>query len=489
MTRRRLFYFFVVASFFLSTEGCSRVKSPPSEVKKPEQVIITPVVAGKFYAAEKETLRTQIGNFLRSANPNPIEGHIFGIAAPHAGYQFSGPVAAYAFKLLEGKSYSTVVVMAPSHRAPVGGVAVSTADFYETPLGRIPIAKDLAYKLIAANSFVKDDPRPYQVEHSLEVELPFLQTVLKDFRLLPIIVGTGDPSMLKEFAKSLNELLAGDDVLFVASTDLSHYHPYKEAVAKDDKTLRLIEKMDVNGFAAAVAKDDVELCGSSPVLILMEIAKLRGGRPRLIHYANSGDTMGDKSSVVGYGAVAFVGKAPEDSLTDVEKKTLLAIARKAIEAKVLGKARPPLDIKDPALLKPGAAFVTIRKHGTLRGCIGHIIAMEPLVRSVQDNAIAAAFEDPRFPHVRPEELKEIDVEVSVLTPPKPLPNPLDVRVGTDGLIIQKDFRRGVLLPQVPVEQGWNKEQFLEAICEKAGLSPGSWKDATLLRFQAIVFHE
>jgi hypothetical protein len=490
MINRKLFYGVLVVFLFLSTEGCGKAKTPPPEVKKPEPTVVAPVVAGQFYPAEKEVLRTQIGNYLRSANPAPLEEHLFGIIVPHAGYQYSGPVAAYAYKLLEKKQYSTVVVMAPSHHVPVEGVALTTKDFYETPLGKIPIAKDIAQKLLKDHpAWATEDPRPYSVEHSLEVELPFLQTVLGDFRLLPIIVGVHQPQVLEQLARALNDLLPGDDVLFVASTDLSHYHPYDEAVAKDKKTLKLIEKMDVAQFAQAVEKDEAELCGSAPVIALMELAKLRGWKPTQIHYANSGDTTGDKSRVVGYGAIAFVGKTRDESLSAGQKETLLTIARKAIEAQVLGRKRPPLDVKDPVLLKEGAAFVTIRKHGALRGCIGHIIAIEPLVKSIQDNAIAAASEDPRFSPVRPDELKDIDVEISVLTQPQPLPNPLDVRVGTDGLIIKKGFHRGVLLPQVPTEQGWNKEQFLEGICEKAGLPPDSWKDAELMRFQAIVFHE
>ena len=490
MINRKLFYSILIACLFLSTEGCSKAKSPPSEVKKPEPTVVAPVVAGKFYPAQKEVLRTQIGNFLRSANPSPIEEHIFGIIAPHAGYEYSGPVAAYAYKLLENKHYSTVVVLAPSHHVAIEGIALTTKDFYETPLGKIPIAKDIVQKLLKEHpAWATEDPRPYNVEHSLEVEIPFLQTVLGDFKLLPIIVGVYQPQILEQLAKALNDLLPGDDVLFVASTDLSHYHPYDEAVAKDKKTLKMIEKMDIAGFVSAVEKDEAELCGSAPVTVLMELAKLRGWKPKQIHYANSGDATGDKSRVVGYGAIAFVGKTREESISVEQKKTLLVIARKAIEAQALGKGRPPLDVKDPVLLRNGAAFVTIRKHGMLRGCIGHITAIEPLVKSIQDNAIAAASEDPRFPPVRPDELKDIDVEISVLTPPEPLTNPLDVRVGTDGLMIKKGFNRGVLLPQVPTEQGWNKEQFLEGICEKAGLPPGSWKDAELMRFQAIVFHE
>jgi len=486
MCGKKYWYCFVlITSLLFSSEGCT--KSP--EEKKAESSVVRAVVAGQFYPGDKAALNELIGRYLLSANPAPVKEHIFGIAVPHAGYQYSGPVAANAYKLIEGKNYSTVVVMAPSHRVGFEGVALTTKDFYETPLGRIPVAKELARKLISKFDWAKDDPRPYGVEHSLEVELPFLQTTLKDFRLLPIIVGVCNSEMLSQLAAALNNMLPGGDVLFVASTDLSHFHPYNEAIAKDKKTIKLIENMDAKAFANAEKKGEAELCGSAPVEALMDIAKLREGKAVLVKYANSGDTTGDKSRVVGYAAIAFTGEAREGELSEEQKKTLLTIARSSIEALVRGKKEPVFDVKDPLLLKNGAAFVTIRKHGELRGCIGHIIAMEPLYKSIRDNAIAAASEDPRFPPVSAGELKDIDIEISVLTEPKPLPNPLDVRVGVDGLIIQKGFHRGVLLPQVPAELGWSKERFLEGICEKAGLPRGAWKDANLSRFQAIIFHE
>ncbi len=489
MQRRNVFYILLAACLLFPGEGCSKVKAPAE--KKAEQTVVKPAVAGAFYPADKEILSTTIEKYLNEAAPAPVSEHIFGIAVPHAGYQYSGPVAAYAYKSIEGKKYSTVVVMAPSHRVGFEGIALTTKDFYETPLGRIPIAKELSQKLMSDFSWAKDDPRPYGIEHSLEVELPFLQTVLKDFKVLPIIVGVTNPNMLSKLAAKLNEMLPGGDVLFVASTDLSHYHPYNDAAARDKKTIKIIEDMNVAAFAAAELKGEAELCGGAPVETLMEIAKLRKGKAKLVKYANSGDVTGDKSRVVGYGAFVFTGgaAAEEGALSETQKKTLLAIARNSIEAEVSGKPQPKFDIKDPVLLKDGAAFVTIREHGDLRGCIGHIMAVGPLYKSVRDNAASAASQDPRFPPVRPDELKNIDLEISVLTPPEPLLKPMDVRIGTDGLIIQKGYNRGVLLPQVPGEQGWGKEEFLEGICRKAGMSAGCWKDANLMRFQAIVFHE
>lgn len=471
-----------------SSEGCSASKQPAE--KKAEQTVVAPVVAGQFYPADKAVLDAMVDKFLKDAKPAPVTGHIFGLASPHAGYQFSGAIAGNAFKLIEGKRYSTVVVLAPSHRVGFEGVALTTKDVYETPLGRIPLAKEPAQKLISEFAWAKDDPRPYSVEHSLEVELPFLQRTISDFMLLPVIVGSCNEGMIKELASALNRMLPGDDVLFVASTDLSHYHAYNEAVAKDKRTLKLIEDMDTAAFASEEKRGGAELCGYLPVETLMEIAKLRDGKAQVVKYANSGDTFGDKSRVVGYGAVVFTGEARKGALSDEQKRTLLTLARKTIEAQVTGKPLPPIDdVKDPALTRRGAAFVTITKHGELRGCIGHIIAMEPLIASIRDNAVAASSDDPRFPPVSPAELKDISVEISVLTEPEPLPNPMDVRVGTDGLIIKKDFHQGVLLPQVPTEQGWTRDEYLKGICRKAGMEGTCWKDAHLYRFQANIFHE
>ncbi len=492
--KKNIFFCMVFLICLLYAEaGCSRSKTSPSESENTRLDTIEPVVAGQFYPSDRARLKEQIDGYLNKTKISPIEGDIIGLIAPHAGYQYSGPIAAAAFKQIEGRHYDIVVVIAPSHRIPFDGIALTTKDFYETPLGKIPIASDLSKKLITENAWAKDEIRPYLVEHSLEVELPFLQSVIKNFKILPLITGLDQTFDVEKVASALNQILPGKNVLFVASTDLSHYHPYEVAVKKDKKTISLIEDMDVAQFENAAKDNTAELCGQKPVSILMALAKLKGGSARLIHYANSGDTAGDKSRVVGYAALAFVvtqkDKPQKDKLTESQKNTLLKIARQAIEAEVLGKKQPLVNVDDPFLDMPGAAFVTLKKKGELRGCIGHIFAVEKLALSVRDNAIAAATHDPRFDPVRPDELKDISIEISVLTHPEPLSNPLDVRVGIDGLIISKGFNRGVLLPQVPIEQGWNKEQFLEGICRKAGLPPDAWKDARLERFQAIIFSE
>jgi AmmeMemoRadiSam system protein B/AmmeMemoRadiSam system protein A len=473
-----------------------------------KETVQQPVVAGMFYPGDKATLKMMVERDLKAAPVKKLKGHLVALIAPHAGYRYSGKVAGYAFKQLENRKYKTVVVIAPSHRMPLRGAALSTRDVYRTPLGDIPIAKDVVKRMIKKYAWAEDDQRPFKMEHSLEVELPFLQVMLKDFKVVPIIVGTHDKAILNSIAQSIHEELPGDDVLVVASTDLSHYKPYDEAVKVDKKTLGYIERGDCEAFLAAEKTGKVLACGAGPTYIAMKIWKLKGGGDiEVLQYLNSGDTAGDKSKVVGYAAIALLTKGStryevrgaeyekqtppnsEFTLTESEKETLLKLAHDTVMAHVSGKKLPPIKTDNPKFKANGATFVTLRKDGHLRGCIGHIIAREPLIENVRNMAIQASSHDPRFPPVRKDELKDIDVEVSVLTPPQPLLNPLEVRVGTDGLIIQRGFNRGVLLPQVPTEQGWNKDQYLRGICRKAGMEPTCWKDAKLKKFQAIVFGE
>jgi MEMO1 family protein len=470
--------------------ACKKSAGPAA---KATPTIQEPAVAGMFYPADRAALKKEVDAALAAAPAKSFDGQIIGLVAPHAGYPYSGPVAAAAFRQLVGRRYARVVVMAPSHRVGFYGAALSTKDLYRTPLGDIPIDTAAVKELLAKNAWASDDPRPYAVEHALEVELPFLQTVLPGAKLVPMIIGQGGAEVLGKIADALNAAFPSGDTLFVASTDLSHYHPYADAVERDRKTVGLICEGTPEKYLEAVKADEAELCGSSPVYILKRIAAKRGATLSLIEYANSGDTAGDKTKVVGYAAIAaVVPGAPADppaaTLSDAQKRALLLLARGTVDAYVTKRPLPPLP-KDPALKTDGAAFVTLKKHGELRGCIGQITATGPLDQTVQQMAIAAASEDPRFPPVQPAELMDIDLEVSVLTAPQPLPDPMAVRVGTDGLIIEKGFHRGVLLPQVPTEQGWNREQYLEGIARKAGLPPDGWKGAKLERFQAIVFGE
>lgn len=466
--------------FILPSLACSRSKK-----EAPSASVQMPVVAGAFYPADPSVLKSQVDQFISKVPQKTFDGTIVGLIAPHAGYQYSGSIAGAAFRQIKGKKYSRVVVIAPSHRVSFDGAVLSNKEKYRTPLGDIPIDVKSVKKIVTENTWALPDQKPYEVEHSLEVELPFLQRVLKDFSLVPVIIGTKDADKLDAIALALDRTFPSEDTLFVASTDLSHYLPYKEAVDIDRKTISAICEKDAEVYEKSVVGGGAELCGSQPVYVLKKIAERRGGKFHLIEYANSGDTSGDKSRVVGYAAIVAV-VAPQ--LGDKQKGELLKLARATLVAHVTGKTLPPLP-DDPLLKKPGAAFVTLKKGGNLRGCIGEVVARKPLGSVIQEMAVSAASYDPRFRPVRPDELKDISIEVSVLTPPEALSDPGAVRVGTDGLIIEKGSNRGLLLPQVPSEFGWTREQFLDALCDKTGLPRGSWKDAKLMRFQAIVFGE
>ncbi|MBN1283216.1 MAG: AmmeMemoRadiSam system protein B [Proteobacteria bacterium] len=471
-----------LAALTLTSAQASCKKTGDADAAKSVQ---QPVVAGTFYPADAKSLRSMVKGMIDMAPVKALDGELIGIIAPHAGYRYSGRVAAAAFRQLAGRGFTRAVVIAPSHRAHVAGAALSPFSSYRTPLGDIPIDREAVDALSGKHPWAEEDAGAFSTEHSLEVELPFLQVALGEFKLVPIIVGQAGKKRLDAIAEALEKELGDRSTIFVASSDLSHFHDYEKAQRLDSATVGIICDKSPGEFLAAAEVGKAQLCGSSPVYIMKRIAEMRGASLELLEYANSGDATGDRSRVVGYASIAVT--APR-SMGMPQEEALLSLARRTIEAHLSGKPLPPLP-GDPALAEDGAAFVTLRKNGRLRGCIGTITARGPLDRTVQEMAISAATGDPRFPPVKRDELKDISIEISVLTPPEPLPDPMAVRVGTDGLIIEQGFARGVLLPQVPAEQGWDKAQYLEGISTKAGLPRDAWKRAKLYRFQAIVFEE
>ena len=467
----------------------------------------TAVVAGTFYPSNSIELDGMIDKFFADAKKVSLPGRVVGLISPHAGYIFSGPVAAWSFKQVEGQSYDVVVVMGPSHFVPIDGVGVLLAKKYKTPLGEIPIDLELSRKIIDYEQWISFESSMFQQEHSLEVELPFIQKSLKPgYKLVMLEVGTFNFSKLQRLAEILVEVLSGKNALVVASTDLSHYHPYNDANQMDARTVDLIRPGEARALFEQAKRREIELCGIAPVVTLMEFFRLLGGNKdgiTALKYLNSGDTYGDKTRVVGYAAIAFslkegqvkkVSVNPADQmwdLTNQEKKKLLEIARTTLIEYVTKRKVPDFQVKSGKLIEKGAAFVTLNYKGQLRGCIGHVVAQEPLYLCVRDMAIAASSEDPRFPPVRPEELDNISIEISVLTPMQKVKDVSEVEVGRDGLVMKRGFYSGLLLPQVPVEYGWDRETFLKQTCLKAGLPTDAWKDPAteIYRFQALVFGE
>jgi len=446
---------------------------------------------GMFYPYDKNEILNLINKFLKEAKIPKIKGEIVGGIVPHAGYIYSGPVAGYVYKAIEGRKFDTVILIGPSHHVGFKGCAIDINDYWNSPLGRVNLDKDLIKKLIDGKRIFFDEV-PHLKEHSLEVQIPFLQRVLKNgFKIVPIVMGQDTDSWVY-LSKKLYDILEKEKkkILILASTDLSHYYDYRKASSMDKKLIEYIKRMDLDGLIKALNNGEVEMCGARSVLTLIKLMKDTKAKPLFLKYLNSGDTAGDKSRVVGYGAFVFVKGG--DMLTDEDKKTLLKIARKTLEEYLKTGKVPDFEIKSENLKRIQGAFVTLHKKGRLRGCIGNIIGRKPLWETVRDMAIESAVGDPRFPNVKYEELKDIDIEISVLSPLKRVSSPDEIVLGKHGVLVRKGFNQGVYLPQVATETGWSKEEFLSSLCyHKAGLDPLAWKDkdTELYVFEAIVFDE
>jgi AmmeMemoRadiSam system protein A len=491
--------------------GACRPKAQSKEANamptKTNSVVREAAVAGLFYPSSASDINRMISVCLDNARPEAV-GELKAVIVPHAGYQFSGPTAAFAFKLMAGRDIKTVYLLATSHYAVFRGAYVTEADVYRTPLGDVPVsakAAELA-KLPpftrtmdgmvqrpqwVAQSPVKAPPpgadRPDTWEHSGEVEVPFLQRALKNFELVPVVMHNLDTAAA---AKSLATVL-DDKSVIVASTDLSHYHPYDEARGMDQRCIQSILDLQTELPAEGA-------CGPMPVLTVVHLAKMKGWKPVLLDYRNSGDTSGDKShGVVGYAAIAFFAGGDERFNKD-ERKQLTGLARQTLTEVVTTGKFPKVDeTKFPKkFLDNSGCFVTLTKGGQLRGCIGHIIAQEPLYKAIMDNAKSAALDDHRFPPVSAAELKEIAIEVSVLTAPEPLAfnSPEDLlaklQPHKDGVVLQVQGRGATYLPQV-----WamlpDKVMFLNTLAEKAGCAADAWRQpgARVFIYHVEAFHE
>lgn len=466
-----------------------------------------PAVAGAFYPADPAELSEMIDRMLAEAAPQ-VDGVILAAVAPHAGYVYSGPVAAHTFAELKGRKFSRVVVIAPTHRVAFDYASVYDGDAYETPLGIVPVDKEFAQRLAEMSSTIQFSEKGHEStsaggEHAIEVQLPWLQRVLSEFKIVPIVMGSqsyqGSRALGVALAKLIESESEQDSTLVLASSDMSHYRSYDDAQRLDGKTLQGLKNWDYLSMSRNFNAGVWEACGGAPIVAAMIYAERRGAnRAEVLRYANSGDTSGDHSRVVGYGAEVFVKAASastakaEFSLTAQEKADLLALARHAVERIVtkqeLFEPAVPVDV---ALNREAGAFVTLTRNGHLRGCIGYTSAMKPLYITVRDTATLAAMRDVRFQPVSAAELPELSYEVSVLSPLRRVTDVEQIEVGRDGLLMKSADREGLLLPQVPVEYKWDRARFLEETCVKAGMSRDSWKDegTDIFRFTALVFNE
>jgi AmmeMemoRadiSam system protein B/AmmeMemoRadiSam system protein A len=455
------------------------------------QGVRKPVVAGAFYDGDKAALAARIDAYLSAVKDLPALGDVRALICPHAGYVYSGPTAAYAYKLVQGKPYEAVIIIGTSHQYALDGASIYLKGGFETPLGVAPVDEELASAIAKASGF-SYVPEAHAKEHSVEVQVPFIQKALPAAKIVPIVMGYPTRRNVYALAEGIAKACSEKKVLIVASTDLSHYLPKAEANSVDSKTISLVKNISADTLISKCARGENIMCGGGGVAAAL-IALKKTGQPQVevLRYTDSSEATGDESAVVGYVAAAVtVGKpAAEFSLSAEEKKELLRLARQAVETYVAEKRVVAYETKDPNLLAERGAFVTLKKGGELRGCIGFIEPVASLCETVIQTAIYAATEDNRFSPVQPEELSELEYEISVLTPLQKIDNPRLVQVGKHGLIIAMGRNRGVLLPQVPVENNWDRETFLGQACLKAGLPPDAWKKgAEISVFEAIVFH-
>lgn len=469
-----------------------------------------PAVAGSFYPGNPVELAKLLAQFYSETEKKSLPGHPLAVIAPHAGYIYSGRIAAAAFKQLEGEIYDTVVVIAPSHTVFFQGSSVYEGSAYQTPIGMIEIDEKLSAAIAAIHPSIYLSNKGHtggsvRGEHALEVQLPFLQQVLGRFKLVAIVMGDQEESSCRDLGETLASTLNGKNVLIVASTDLSHFYTDKEARRLDGNLRRAIEEFSPDKWLNTLSSGKGEACGGGPVAAtLIAARRLGGNQVTVTGYATSGDVTGDFNEVVGYlsavitsprkvasqnGNLGTPAKKNGAEISESDKKYLLNLARESIKAGLSQTPFRPAEPEAKALREKRGVFVTLKVAGMLRGCIGMIRAAKPLYEAVAEMASAAAFDDPRFQPLTEAELEGIDIEISVLSPLSRVEDISEIKIGRDGLMIRLDFHSGLLLPQVATEHGWNLTTFLEQTCLKAGLPKNSYKDkaAEIYRFTADIF--
>ena len=466
---------------------------------KQEPVVRPATQAGRFYDGNPQSLSHEVDSFLALHAKDAQYDNVAAIIVPHAGYYFSGNVAATAYMSLPtDKRYKRIFLLGPSHHEWLDGASVNTeADYYATPLGQVKVDRETAQALMAADSSFSYHPEAHDREHCLEVQLPFLQRRFREVPpIVPIIISTNDFRKLKQIAEALKPYFT-DENLFIVSSDFSHYPSYEDACQVDAKTGKAVESGDVGQFIAALesnAKSGIRnlatsACGELAIATLMLIMDSRYEVKHLL-YQNSGDIDDhDHSRVVGYHAFAILrGEKKEFSLTDEDKSLLKKIAYDSIKDSLDGKPVSHLSPLPSHLSSKCGAFVSLHKQGRLRGCIGHFGEDVPLYEIVAEMARAAAFEDPRFLPVTRDELDDLDIEISVLTPMRRIQSLDEFELHRHGIYIRKGYRSGTFLPQVADEVNWTKEEFVgHCSQDKAGLGWDGWRDAELYVYEAIVF--
>jgi len=466
----------------------------------PEMQIREPAFAGSWYPSDKASLEKMLEDFLaevpQTDRPKPIA-----LISPHAGYMYSGRCAAYGFKAAGKHKYDRVIVLGPTHSVALRGASIASYTHYRTPLGLVQVDRQACDALMKSKLFQSEN-RAHQREHSVESQIPFLQEVLGDFKLVPIVVGDISLDEARRIAKALKPF-ADENTLVVVSSDFTHtgsrfgYVPFKENVRKNLEALNReaaqeIMSLEPERFAAFLQRTHATICGRLPILILMALLEDRKSdiHAELLHYSTSGDMTGDYDDCVAYESIAFFERKHDEvagsgrqgavkMLTEEGRKKLLQIARNSVEAVIHGQPTPRVTADEPELQEKCGVFVTLKTSGRLRGCLGQFTSDQPLWELVDQMARASATQDIRFLHdqLRADELDELNIEISVLSPLEKMDDPMGLELGKDGIYVKRGARTGCFLPQVAAEMNWSKEEFLSYCCaHKAGLPPDAWKD-------------
>ncbi len=490
------------------------IKQNEPKKLQPPKTVLHSALPGRWYPADPERLASQVKNFLEKAQINNEIDNVMALILPHAGYQFSGQTAAQAVKTARGK-YKRIVIIGPSHYVAMREtLSVPKVTHYETPLGQIPLDLEFIEKLLK-HSLFQNVPNAHTYEHSVQIELPLLQCTHTNFKLVPIVAGS---CSLKQIIKA-GEILKGlldRETLVIASSDFVHYGhnygyvPFTQDVPEKLKKLDLdaykfIAALDCKGFLDYKWKTGTTICGYVPIAILLATLP-PSAKSHLVAQTCSGEVTGDFKSSVGYMSIAFCGtwpqqpevrpdsKSKDSHLSKEDKEKLLALARRALlhyleKRQILDASELNIELSE-AISEKRAAFVTLKRHSRLRGCIGDLVPRKELYKSVIQNAVNAGFNDRRFTPLEKSEYDKITIEISALTPPTFVTSPDEIRLGIDGVILRKEGKMAVFLPQVATEEGWNLEQMLSRLSLKAGLTPDAWKDDTeFFVFQAEVFGE
>ncbi|MEA1917855.1 MAG: AmmeMemoRadiSam system protein B [Campylobacterota bacterium] len=455
------------------------------------------VVSGSFYSANKSELSSQVKRVLSEAKSFKDED-VRALIVPHAGYIYSADVAATAYKTMH-KNYKNIFLIGSSHHISFNGASIYTQGDYATPLGEVSVNHNIVKALTNSSKYFTYNPNAHNKEHTLEVQLPFLQTIYgSELNIVPIIVATNELHTIQELAKSLKPFFNSEN-LFVISTDLSHYPNYEDAYDVDTLTLNAMASNSTQTFIDTLIKNEsLELkdmltsaCGWSSVLLLQTLTQSSNYKYEILEYKNSGDsTYGDRDRVVGYGAIRVYKSSENFFLSENEKQELLELAKLSLYEATIHNKKIEVDESKiaPKLKEHLGAFVTLNKEHNLRGCIGTFEPHQPLYEVVINMAIAAAQNDHRFNKVSADELKDIELEISVLTPRKKINSIDEIVLGRDGIYIKKGSKNGTFLPHVATQMGWSVEEFVGYCAqEKAKIGFDGYKDAELFTYEAIVF--